>query len=134
MHGRVCGRNSICKRCHPSRLQGSQVYLKRRSHSCFGNLSEIAREATDSIPELTAVAQGTGSIKSKSRAAILLAYLGETAEMESLLAGSDDANRDQAILLEAAEWKDVATPWADLLNAHSNPQVRYHAGVILGSY
>ena len=50
------------------------------------------------------------------------------------LAGSEDANQDQAMLLEAAVWNDVAKPWVDLLNTHPDPQVRYHAGVILASY
>ncbi len=112
----------------------------------FAPILDIAAKTPDAIASLRTVVEQIDvepsdqveqqllAVKVESRAAILLAYLGELSPLETLLAGTDDANIDTNFLTEAAVWRGSPELWLTILNTHPDPQLRYHAGVVVGSY
>ena len=113
---------------------GIASILDEASPDLFPSILNIAAAARDAKTELAKIANDSSSIVRQARAAILLAYLGDASAIRPLLAGSDDAEKDQAILLEAATWRGDPDPWLQLLDEESDPQILYHTIVILGSF
>jgi hypothetical protein len=70
---------------------------------------------------------------SKTRAAIVEAYRGDTSKIESLLSLDSDDDQRQLALQEATLWRAGPELWSHLL-ATGSADVRYHAAIILGSY
>ena len=74
------------------------------------------------------------AIRRSDRAAILLAYLGDEKAVLKRLAGTNVLKRDQTFLTETVSWKGTPDLWANLLQTAEIPDVRYHAGCVLGGY
>jgi serine/threonine protein kinase len=117
----------------PESISGIAPLLEETPPELFETILEIAEQAKDARAELNAIVNSLSRTAS-ARAAILLMYLGDTTAIESLLSGSDDADHDQSVLLEASCWRAEPGPWAKFLSSNLDPQIRYHAAVILGSY
>lgn len=100
----------------------------------FSPVLDALRRDTTVIEKLAELSRASESLLVRIRSAILLAYLGDLAPLESMLAGSDDATRDQSILLQAATWRGHPQPWCDLLSRPSDPMVKYHATTVLATY
>ncbi len=118
----------------PRSIAGIAPLIEQAPPEFFASILNIAKESDDSKAELTKIIESSSSIGGIARAAILLTYLGELSPMQELLSGSDDANRDQGMLLAAASWRSSPEPWVGFLSDQYSPQVRYHASVILGTY
>ncbi len=117
----------------PNSIAGIAPLIDEVPAELFDPILAVAEQASDAKSELTTIASTSSSTRANTRAAILLAYLGDSSALKRLMAGSESAERDQAILLEACTWRDQPQPWLELLT-DDDPQVRYHAAVILGSY
>ncbi len=128
----------------------SRLFVQLRSNSSFAAVaSELehaepelfeavlraASASPDGLNQLRATAMESASIVASTRAAILAMYLGDSEPLETLLMGSDDATRDQTIVLAASNWRADPTPFATMLaNDQLDAQVRFQAAVILDSY
>jgi serine/threonine protein kinase/formylglycine-generating enzyme required for sulfatase activity len=100
----------------------------------FSPILDTLRRDNGAGESLAQIAQEAVSLSTRTRAAILLAYLGDSTALESLLSGSNDATRDQTILLQGATWRGPPQPWLEMLSQHPDPQVKYHAAMVLATY
>ncbi|NND97166.1 MAG: protein kinase [Pirellulaceae bacterium] len=117
----------------PQSFQSVASMLNVASPEFFESILSIGNRTPDAITSLRSIVAAPSSIQS-DRATILLAYLGDDSALRTRMAGSDDAGVDQALVGVATTWRGKPELWADLLHTSSDPQVRYHAAVILGSY
>jgi serine/threonine protein kinase len=118
----------------PETFEGLASRLETAPDEYFAPLLATARQIPDAIPSLQSLITPTASLQAQSRAAILLAYLGNTTALQKFLTGTNDADIDTNFLSEAAVWRGSPAVWLEMLNTHADPQVRYHAGVVIGSY
>jgi hypothetical protein len=118
----------------PQSLGGIAPLLHLAAPEFFDPVLRVAAQTEDSADQLRQTANDASNPKNADRAAILLAYLGDNSLLINRLSGSNDAARDQAFLLETRSWRGSPQLWADLVSNHANPQVRYHAGLVLGGY
>lgn len=117
----------------PESFAGIAPLLGEAPSEFFDTILAVARQTGDAAAVLKEAAAGDDSFAAH-RAAILLAHLGDYSAILPRLSGSNDGQADTAFLLEATRWRGDPTLWADWVQQHSDPQVRYHAAVVLGGY
>ncbi|TWT92795.1 serine/threonine-protein kinase [Stieleria varia] len=99
----------------------------------FEPIAATAKRMTDAPAVLKLLSDSKSSIAS-ARAAALLVELGDTSVAESYLQGTDDAKIDCAFLTEVSRFHGSAKPWATLFTQTDDDDIRYHTGVVLGSF
>jgi serine/threonine protein kinase/formylglycine-generating enzyme required for sulfatase activity len=118
----------------PTNFSAITPLLAVASPDWFESILAIAQKTADAKGELIATLATNVSEKNSIRAAILLAHLGDDSHLTGLLAGSVDANKDNALLKESVVWGHAPEVWSKILNAAQEPTVIYHAGIVLAAF
>ncbi|MGB7343071.1 MAG: serine/threonine-protein kinase, partial [Pirellulaceae bacterium] len=98
----------------------------------FEPIAATAKRMPDAPAVLKLLSDSKSPVTS-ARAAALLVELDDTSAAETYLKGTDDAKIDTAFLMEVSRFRGSAKPWAKIFTETKDDEIRYHAGVVLGS-